>query len=100
MNLRKQIKKILREESDFSTRRRFTNVNNIIHSFLNSSYPCDYNNFEHYFLGIVDEMNHYYRFMYSGPDIGLKKPKVIEDITEKYFINMIRQYYLENTQDC
>jgi hypothetical protein len=100
MNLRKQIKKILREESDSSTRRRFTNVNNVIHSVLISSYPCDYNNFEHYFLGIVDEINLYYRFMYSGSDIGLKEPEVIEDIVKRYFTNMIKEYYLENTQDC
>jgi len=102
MNLQENINRIqevmgLKEEVDLATKRRFTSVKRTLKGVLRSSYPCDYDSLESYFLGVIDELNQVYRFMYSGSDMDSEQP---ETIVRKYLKDVIKKYYLENIKDC
>ena len=102
MKLQEQINRIqtmmgLKEETDLATRRRFVQVKRALEGVLRSSYPCDYDNFKLYFLGMIVELNQYYRFIHQGSDMDSVEP---ETIVRKYLKNLVKEYYLENTKDC
>jgi hypothetical protein len=102
MNLQENINRIqemmgLREEVDLATRRRLTNIKRTLEGVLRSSYPCDYDNLESYFFGILDELNQLYSFMDSDSDVDSEQP---ETIVKKYLKDVIKEYYLENIKDC
>ena len=102
MKLQEQISRMqsmmgLKEEIDLDTRRRFVSVKRTLDGVLRSSYPCDYDSLESYFIGIMDELNQFYRFMYDGSDMDSDQPEII---VKKYLKDVIKEYYLENIKDC
>ena len=73
-------------------RRRISMIQKVLSSVLKMSYPCDYNNVDHYVLGMLDEMNNAFTHVIihsqmSGGDVV--------EIVKAYLIDEIKEHYIE-----
>jgi hypothetical protein len=97
MNLRGTIKKILKEELEFSTqfKRRITLFKEFIHNCFVFQNPCDYEDFTHFMMGIHSEIQEYASGIYDDdvPDWLTYEEGV--DFVETYMIDELKEYYYE-----
>ena len=98
MSLRQTIRRILREEMEFSVgfKRRIETFKAIVWNNFAADYPCDYDNFSHFMRGIRQEIKD---IILEGENDGQPISdwltiKEAEDYIEKYMINDLKEFYV------
>jgi len=98
MNLKQTIRRVLKEEMEFSVgfKRRIETFKAIVWNNFATNYPCDYDDFNHFMRGVRHEIIDVIR---EGEDDG--EPisdcltlKEAEDYIEKYMINELKEFYV------
>jgi hypothetical protein len=73
-------------------RRRIGMIKKALSSVLKMSYPCDYNDIDHYVLGMLDEIKN--AFTYVIIHSQMNGSDVVE-IVKAYLIDEIKEHYIE-----
>jgi hypothetical protein len=73
-------------------RRRIGMIKKALSSVLKMSYPCDYDDIDHYVLGMLDEMNN--AFTHVIINSQMSGDDVVE-IVKAYFIDEIKEHYID-----
>jgi hypothetical protein len=105
MNLRETIKRVLKEESDFSSRfkRRIIQFKDFIkHCFVMQN-PCDYEDFYHFMQGIYSEVEEYASGIYDADDNNHTPDWLTYeegvDFVETHMIDELKDYYYQMCQN-
>jgi hypothetical protein len=98
MTLQENIRRILREESEIpiNVRRRFDILKKLVDVILSNSYPCDFVNEDHYFEGVLYDLE---TFLITFEMEGMTKEEVLSFIRD-YFYDNIKRYYIDSQEDC
>ena len=98
MNLKESIKRILREETEIplNVKRRFDRLKELLNVVLEGSNPCDYSNTEHYFKGVLYDLE---TFLIVFEMEGMTNEEILS-VVENHFYDDIRQYYINSLEDC
>jgi hypothetical protein len=98
MNLQENIRRILREETNtpVNVRRRFYMIEKLMEVVLSNTYPCDFSNEEHYFEGVLYDLE---TFLTTFEMEGMTNDEILSFVRE-YFYDYTRQYYINSQEDC
>ena len=98
-DLQETIRKVLKEEYEIplNVRRRFNILKNILGSSLRSSYPCDYDVLDEFIEGIISDVNQFFRWI--DKEDGMTSEQA-ELTIRSYLLDDIKEYYLEEIQNC
>jgi hypothetical protein len=98
MTLQENIRRILREESEIpiNVRRRFDILKKLVDVILSNSYPCDFVNEDHYFEGVLYDLE---TFLITFEMEGMTKEEILSFIRD-YFYDNIKRYYIDSQEDC
>ena len=98
MNLQENIRRILREESEIpiNVRRRFDILKKLVDVILSNSYPCDFVNEDHYFEGVLYDLE---TFLITFEMEGMTNEEILSFIRD-YFYDNIKRYYIDSQEDC
>ena len=98
MGLQENIRRILREESEIpiNVRRRFDILKKLVDVILSNSYPCDFVNEDHYFEGVLYDLE---TFLITFEMEGMTKEEILSFIRD-YFYDNIKRYYIDSQEDC
>ena len=96
--MRQTIKKILREETEIplNVKRRFNRLKELVNVVLEGSNPCDYSNIEHYFKGVLYDLE---TFLIVFEMEGMTNEEILL-VVENHFYEDIRRYYINSLEDC
>jgi hypothetical protein len=96
--IKESIKKILREEAEIplNVKRRFDRLEKLLNVVLDGSNPCDYSNIEHYFKGVLYDLE---TFLIVFEMEGMTKEEILS-VVENHFYEDIRRYYINSLEDC
>jgi len=99
MNLQEHIRRVLREEYKIplNVRRRLHILRNILGSSLRSSYPCDYDDLDEFIEDIISDVNQFFRWI--DKEDGMTSEQAELTIRD-YLLDNIKEYYLEEIQNC
>jgi hypothetical protein len=97
--LKENIRKVLKEEYEIplNVRRRFNILKNILGSSLRSSYPCDYDVLDEFIEDIISDVNQFFRWI--DKEDGMTSEQAELTIRD-YLLDNIKEYYLEEIQNC
>ncbi len=97
--LQEHIRKVLKEEYEIplNVKRRFNRLKNILGISLRSSYPCDYDVLDEFIEDIIGDVNHFFRW--NDKEDGMTSEQV-ELTIRSYLLDDIKEYYLEEIQNC
>ena len=98
VDLQENIRRILREESEIpiNVRRRFDILKKLVDVILSNSYPCDFVNEDHYFEGVLYDLE---TFLITFEMEGMTKEEILSFIRD-YFYDNIKRYYIDSQEDC
>ena len=98
MNIKENIRRILREENEIpiNVRRRFDTLKKLVDVILSNSYPCDFVNEDHYFEGVLYDLE---TFLITFEMEGMTIEEVLSFIRD-YFYDNIKRYYIDSQEDC
>ena len=98
MNLKQNIKRILREETEIplNVKRRFDRLKELVNVVLEGSNPCDYSNIEHYFKGVLYDLE---TFLITFDMEGMTSEQIQSSVKD-YFHKEIKQYYIDSQENC
>jgi hypothetical protein len=98
-DLQETIRKVLKEEYEIplNVRRRFNILKNILGSSLRSSYPCDYDVLDEFIEGIISDVNQFFRWI--DKEDGMTSEQA-ELTIRSFLLDDIKEYYLEEIQNC
>jgi hypothetical protein len=97
--LKENIRKVLKKEYEIplNVRRRFNILKNILGSSLRSSYPCDYDVLDEFIEDIISDVNQFFRWI--DKEDGMTSEQAELTIRD-YLLDNIKEYYLEEIQNC
>jgi len=97
--LKENIRKVLKKEYEIplNVRRRFNILKNILGSSLRSSYPCDYDVLDEFIEDIISDVNQFFRWI--DKEDGMTSGQA-ELTIRSYLLDDIKEYYLEEIQNC
>jgi hypothetical protein len=97
--LKENIRKVLKKEYEIplNVRRRFNILKNILGSSLRSSYPCDYDVLDEFIEDIISDVNQFFRWI--DKEDGMTSEQA-ELTIRSYLLDDIKEYYLEEIQNC
>jgi len=97
--LKESIRRVLKEEYEIplNVRRRFNILKNILGSSLRSSYPCDYDVLDEFIEDIISDVNQFFRWI--DKEDGMTSEQAELTIRD-YLLDNIKEYYLEEIQNC
>jgi hypothetical protein len=100
MGLRETIKRILKEQEEFSTKfkRRIPLFKDFVKHCFTFQNPCDYENFAHFMLGIQSEIHEYSSGVYDDDNTNTPDWLTYEegvDFVETHMIDELNDYYYE-----
>ena len=92
-------RKVLKEEYKIplNVRRRLHILRNILGSSLRSSYPCDYDVLDEFIEDIISDVNQFFRWI--DKEDGMTSEQAELTIRD-YLLDNIKEYYLEEIQNC
>jgi hypothetical protein len=102
MNLQEQILRIqlmmgvISEDFSISLRRRIHIIKKLLDVLLENSYPCDFENINHFIEGILYDID---VFLLTFDVEGLSSDEV-KDFIMEYLKDNIEQYYINASEDC
>jgi hypothetical protein len=102
MNLQEQISRIqsmmgvISEDFSISLRRRIYIIEKLLDVLLENSYPCDFENINHFIEGILYDLD---VFLLTFDLEGLSSHE-IKDFIMEYSKDKIEQYYINASEDC
>ena len=102
MNLQEQISRIqsmmgvIKENHSINVRRRLHIVKKLLDVLLENSYPCDFENVNHFTEGILYDLD---TFLITFHMESMSSDE-IKDFIVKYLRNEIEQYYINASEDC
>ena len=102
MNLQEQLFRIqsimgvISEDFSISLRRRIDIIKKLLDVLLENSYPCDFENINHFIEGILYDLD---VFLLTFDVEGLSSDE-IKDFIMKYLKDKIEQYYINASEDC
>jgi len=98
MNLKQQIRRILREEAEIplNVKRRFNRLEKLLNVVLDGSNPCDYSNIEHYFKDVLYDLE---TTLLVFQMEGMTSEEILS-VVENHFYEDIRRYYINSLEDC
>jgi hypothetical protein len=105
MNLRETIKKVLKEDTNFSLqfKRRITLFKEFIKNCFVYQNPCDYEDFYHFMQGIYSEVEEYASGIYDADDNN-RTPDWLTyeegvDFVETHMMDELKDYYFQMCQN-
>jgi hypothetical protein len=102
MNLQEQVSRIklmmgvINENIPINVRRRLPVIQQLLNVILDNSYPCDFNDENHFKEGILYDID---SFLIGFEMEGMSSSEVKEFI-DKYLSDDITQYYINASEDC
>ena len=102
MNLQENISRIkemmgvISEDFSISLRRRIYIIEKLLDVLLENSYPCDFENINHFIEGILYDLD---VFLLTFDLEGLSSHE-IKDFIMEYSKDKIEQYYINASEDC
>ena len=83
-------------ESDLNVKRRFGVIKKLVDVILSNSYPCDFLNEEHYFEGVLYDLE---TFLITFDMEGMTNEQILSFVKD-YFHKDIKQYYIDSQENC
>ena len=83
-------------ELDVNVKRRFSVLKKLVDVILSNTYPCDFLNEEHYFEGVLYDLE---TFLITFNMEGMTNEQ-IQSFVKDYFHKEINQYYIDSQEDC
>lgn len=105
MNLQEQVSRakslmVINESDDLSIiKRRIPDLERMLNSILSNSYPCDYENENHFMGGVLLDVEQFLS-VYELNDLEKLSPSSVRNFIEDYFSEKIIKYFLSATKDC
>jgi hypothetical protein len=87
---------VISEDFSISLRRRIDIIKKLLDVLLENSYPCDFENINHFIEGILYDLD---VFLLTFDVEGLSSDE-IKDFIMKYLKDKIEQYYINASEDC
>jgi hypothetical protein len=87
---------VISEDFSISLRRRIYIIEKLLDVLLENSYPCDFENINHFIEGILYDLD---VFLLTFDLEGLSSHE-IKDFIMEYSKDKIEQYYINASEDC
>ena len=93
------MRKVLKEEYEIpiNVRRRLHTLRDTLKISLRSSYPCDYDGLDEFIEGNIRDVNEYIRWVEKEKEMTSEQAELT---IRAYLLDDIKEYYLEETQNC
>jgi len=97
--IQESIRKVLKEEYKIplNVRRRLHILRNILGSSLRSSYPCDYDDLDEFIEDTISDVNQYFKWIEKKKEMTSEEAELT---IRGYLLDDIKEYYLEEIQNC
>lgn len=105
MNLQEQVSRtkslmVINESDDLSIiKRRIPDLERMLNSILNDSYPCDYENENHFMSGVLLDVEQFLS-VYELNDLEKLSPSYVINFIKDYFSEKIIKYFFFVTKNC
>ena len=98
-DIQESIRKVLKEEYKIplNVRRRLHILRNILGSSLRSSYPCDYDDLDEFIEDTISDVNQYFKWIEKKKEMTSEEAELT---IRGYLLDNIKEYYLEEIQNC
>jgi hypothetical protein len=98
-DIQESIRKVLKEEYKIplNVRRRLHILRNILGSSLRSSYPCDYDDLDEFIEDTISDVNQYFKWIEKKKEMTSEEAELT---IRGYLLDDIKEYYLEEIQNC